>query len=264
MTHTRTNSWGDPIPSLQSLTISQESPPPSPHAEMSWTVCYNDDCEIHLHDKQGAGWFPMKKQKKGPRNRKGQGVKKDLDVDDPETRPWGDSGDGGGCPIPTDEEVKVIMERKAAREAAAAAIGTVEEVTTGVETNWIEKFGKSLGSENADGSDRLDTSKCGPLEFPAEVVLKPAFSAKGITFTQAKGWSHSTSLTGTTIGPANSHHQNQPLGPRNDRGKTNPRPTPYKLSYRLPPVKSALPVAVIAARVGAKANIAAEQEDKCA
>ena len=28
------------------------------HATLSWTGCYNNDCYIHLSDKQGSGWFP--------------------------------------------------------------------------------------------------------------------------------------------------------------------------------------------------------------
>ena len=33
------------------------------HATLSWTGCYDDDCYIHLSDKQGSGWFP--KQSRG-------------------------------------------------------------------------------------------------------------------------------------------------------------------------------------------------------
>ena len=28
------------------------------HATLSWTGCYDNDCHIHLSDKQGLGWFP--------------------------------------------------------------------------------------------------------------------------------------------------------------------------------------------------------------
>ena len=28
------------------------------HAMLSWTGCYDDDCYIHLLDKQGSRWFP--------------------------------------------------------------------------------------------------------------------------------------------------------------------------------------------------------------
>ena len=30
------------------------------HATLSWTGCYNDDCYIHLSDKQGLEWFPKR------------------------------------------------------------------------------------------------------------------------------------------------------------------------------------------------------------
>jgi hypothetical protein len=28
------------------------------HAEMTWTMCCDNDCRIHLSDKEGSGWFP--------------------------------------------------------------------------------------------------------------------------------------------------------------------------------------------------------------
>ena len=34
------------------------------HAMLSWTGCYDDDCYIHLSDKQGLGWFPKRPQGK--------------------------------------------------------------------------------------------------------------------------------------------------------------------------------------------------------
>ena len=30
------------------------------HACLSWTACYNDDCRVHLSDKQGLGWYPTR------------------------------------------------------------------------------------------------------------------------------------------------------------------------------------------------------------
>jgi hypothetical protein len=33
---------------------------PEDHASMDWTVCFKDECTIHLSEKQGAGWFPRK------------------------------------------------------------------------------------------------------------------------------------------------------------------------------------------------------------
>ena len=32
----------------------------SNHATMSWTVCYDDNCNVHLSDKQGSGWYPTR------------------------------------------------------------------------------------------------------------------------------------------------------------------------------------------------------------
>lgn len=28
------------------------------HERLSWTACYDDDCRIHLSDKNASGWFP--------------------------------------------------------------------------------------------------------------------------------------------------------------------------------------------------------------
>ncbi|KAG0639373.1 hypothetical protein HOY80DRAFT_963620 [Tuber brumale] len=212
----QTNSWGDPIHFSQSLTAGREHPGPSPHAEMSWTVCYDDDCEIHLCEKEGSGWFPKRKSGKGPRNGngkgkgKGKGARRDLDEDDPENRPWGDGGDGGGCPIPTEEEVKVILARKAAREAAQAKaaaatvasgvkkgvrIGREEEAkpkagvgggvkpkaTPEVKSDWAERIRELLaGGVKAGGGARLNTPKCvndSSGGFPAEAIAKSVASA---------------------------------------------------------------------------------------
>jgi hypothetical protein len=42
----------------------QPSPPkeatPNPHAALSWTACYDDGCNTHIGEKQGAGWYPKK------------------------------------------------------------------------------------------------------------------------------------------------------------------------------------------------------------
>ena len=32
---------------------------------LSWTACYDDECLVHLSEKQGEGWFPRKPSKKG-------------------------------------------------------------------------------------------------------------------------------------------------------------------------------------------------------
>jgi hypothetical protein len=31
---------------------------PSPHAALHWTGCYDDNCQIHLEEKDNSGWFP--------------------------------------------------------------------------------------------------------------------------------------------------------------------------------------------------------------
>ncbi|KAG0134156.1 hypothetical protein HOY82DRAFT_537724 [Tuber indicum] len=120
MTDMQTNSWGDSTRFSQFLAARKEHPGPSAHAEMSWTACYNDDCKIHLHEKQGSGWFPKRRGRKSRRNGKKNVTRRDAGDDDPKNGSWSDGGNGGGCPIPTDEEVKVILARKAAREAEQA------------------------------------------------------------------------------------------------------------------------------------------------
>ena len=34
------------------------------HATLSWTSCYNNNCYIHLSNKQGSGWFPKRPREK--------------------------------------------------------------------------------------------------------------------------------------------------------------------------------------------------------
>ena len=34
------------------------------HLGLSWTACYNDECLVHLSEKQGEGLFPRKSSKK--------------------------------------------------------------------------------------------------------------------------------------------------------------------------------------------------------
>ncbi|PWW75723.1 hypothetical protein C7212DRAFT_344410 [Tuber magnatum] len=245
MSGRQTNSWGDPIHLSRALTSRQERSEPSPHAEMSWTVCYDDDCEIHLREKQGSGWFPKRRNRKGPRNGKGKGkgARRDLDEDDPENRPWGDGGDGGGCPIPTEEEVRAILARKAAREAAeakaaaAAASGVKKGVqigreqeeakpraevagevrpkaTPGVKSEWAERIRELLaGGVKADRSACLNASKCANNSsgrFPAEIVVKPVSSPGNPTPMAAKygprtGKGQFASPDRSAIAPANLH-----------------------------------------------------------
>ena len=40
--------------------------PEIPHSHYSWTGCYEDNCLIHLSEKQGSGWYPREKGKKPP------------------------------------------------------------------------------------------------------------------------------------------------------------------------------------------------------
>jgi len=243
MSGRQTNSWGDPIPFSQTLAAGQEYPGPSPHAEMSWTVCYDDDCEIHLCEKQGSGWFPKRKHRKAPKRGKGKGkfVRRDLDEDDPENKPWGDSGDGGGCPIPTEDEVKLILARKAAREAEKAKaqaaarankevqIGREEEeakpntkitpgvkpkATNEVKSDWAEKIRELLA-----GGVKADRGACSNTLKPtnnssggslAEAVVNPVPSAGNPTPAVAKYGPHcgkgqfaSPNRSTSTIAPAN-------------------------------------------------------------
>jgi len=216
MSGRRTNSWGDPIHFSQTSAAGQEYPGPSPHAEMSWTVCYDDDCEIHLCEKQGSGWFPRRKQRKGPKRGKGKGKfgRRDLEEDDPENKPWGDGGDGGGCPIPTEGEVKAILARKAAREAEEAKaeaaarvnrevqIGREEEeakpntkitqgvkpkATTEVKSDWAEKIRELLaGGEKADRGACSNNNSKPTNNSLAEAVVKPVPPAGNPTPAVAK------------------------------------------------------------------------------
>lgn len=35
----------------------------SNHACLSWTACYEDDCQIHISEKEGSGWYPKRPRK---------------------------------------------------------------------------------------------------------------------------------------------------------------------------------------------------------
>ena len=43
--------------------------PTTPHAAMHWSACCNDrcQCDVHLHDKEGASWFPKQPRRNQPR-----------------------------------------------------------------------------------------------------------------------------------------------------------------------------------------------------
>lgn len=40
----------------------------TPHGNLSWTGCYDDNCTIHMSDKMGARWFPRMPKSKPKRN----------------------------------------------------------------------------------------------------------------------------------------------------------------------------------------------------
>jgi len=42
------------------------------HAALSWTYCYDDDCEVHRSEKDGSGWYPRAPKPKGQRSTKKQ------------------------------------------------------------------------------------------------------------------------------------------------------------------------------------------------
>lgn len=40
------------------------------HENLSWTACYDDECQTHLSEKTGSGWFPKKSSKRSKRSKK--------------------------------------------------------------------------------------------------------------------------------------------------------------------------------------------------
>src|SRR5690606_4491425 len=48
--------WDDTIPIPDKIDV---NPAPFSHANISWTVCYDDSCPTHYQDKMGANWFPQ-------------------------------------------------------------------------------------------------------------------------------------------------------------------------------------------------------------
>ena len=36
------------------------------HAGMSWIDCHDDECLVHMSDKDGSGWFPKQPKKQSP------------------------------------------------------------------------------------------------------------------------------------------------------------------------------------------------------
>jgi len=39
----------------------------TPHAAMHWSACYEDKSDVHLRDKEGAGWWPKQPRRHQPR-----------------------------------------------------------------------------------------------------------------------------------------------------------------------------------------------------
>ena len=54
--------WREPKEDKQLNAIQIKAKPD--HATLSWTGCYDNDCYIHLSDKQGLEWFPKRPQGK--------------------------------------------------------------------------------------------------------------------------------------------------------------------------------------------------------
>ena len=59
------NKRWSPVPEPQDKKSMNTIAPAVNHGSLNWTVCYDDNCLIHLSEKQGSGWFPQK-----PRNKK--------------------------------------------------------------------------------------------------------------------------------------------------------------------------------------------------
>lgn len=50
----------DPLDPRVALPVPERNVAPRDpgHDRLSWTVCYDDDCPVHLSEKNGSGWFP--------------------------------------------------------------------------------------------------------------------------------------------------------------------------------------------------------------
>lgn len=57
----------------------RKSTPETAHHLLSWTACYNDQCQTHAGDKDGAGWYPRK-----PRTQQSLNALFTYDDDEPE------------------------------------------------------------------------------------------------------------------------------------------------------------------------------------
>ena len=34
---------------------------------LSWTACYDNDCQVYALEKDGAGWYPLKPKRRAPK-----------------------------------------------------------------------------------------------------------------------------------------------------------------------------------------------------
>ena len=39
----------------------------TPYAAMYWSACFEDRCDVHLRDKEEAGWWPQQPRRQQPR-----------------------------------------------------------------------------------------------------------------------------------------------------------------------------------------------------
>jgi len=46
---------------------SNGEPSTTPHAAMHWSACFEDRCDVHLRDKEGANWWPKQPRRNQPR-----------------------------------------------------------------------------------------------------------------------------------------------------------------------------------------------------
>ena len=54
------HSWPPPPepPQRRIVRKTAQQFPSIDHVQLSWTGCYDDDCQLHLSEKEGSGWFP--------------------------------------------------------------------------------------------------------------------------------------------------------------------------------------------------------------
>lgn len=60
----------DSFPSSPTESNSTTSSNTDKHAWLNWTFCYDDECTIHMSEKQGSGYWPREKKKKRRNNKK--------------------------------------------------------------------------------------------------------------------------------------------------------------------------------------------------